>query len=120
MNNRDKAILQKIVKYCEDIDKLIKRFGDSYEMYNADFAYQYASSMCIIQIGELAGQLSEETKNAKREVPWRIIKDMRNLFAHDYARVDNEIVWDTLKTSIPDLYTKCLRILEEEGQDIQR
>ena len=39
---------------------------------------------------------------------------MRNLFAHAYARVDNEIVWDTLKNSIPDLREKCMKILKED------
>ena len=39
---------------------------------------------------------------------------MRNLFAHDYARVDNEIVWDTLKNNIPDLREKCKSILDED------
>ena len=69
--------------------------------------------MCIIQIGELAGQLSDDFKSERREVPWRLIKDMRNIFAHDYSRVDNEIVWDTLKRSIPDLQDKCEKILAE-------
>ncbi|MCM1233909.1 MAG: DUF86 domain-containing protein, partial [Ruminococcus flavefaciens] len=70
--------------------------------------------MCIIQIGELVGQLSDELKNKRQEVPWKLIKNMRNLFAHDYARVDNEIVWDTLKNNIPDLKAKCEKILIEE------
>lgn len=39
---------------------------------------------------------------------------MRNIFAHDYARVDNEIVRDTLKNNIPDLKEKCEKILDED------
>ena len=114
MSQKDKIIIQKILHYCKDIDEIINRFGDDIQIYKSDAAYQYACSMCIIQIGELVGQLSGELKNERQEIPWKLIKDMRNLFAHDYARVDNEIVWDTLKRSIPDLQEKCEKILDED------
>ena len=114
MSQRDKIIIQKILQYCKDIGEIINRFGDDIHVYISDLAYQYACSMCIIQIGELAGQLSDELKNARHEVPWKLIKDMRNIFAHDYARGDNEIVGDTLTKSIPDLQEKCEKILEED------
>ena len=113
MSQKDKIIIQKILQYCKDIGEMINRFGDDIQVYVSDFAYQYACSMCIIQIGELVGQLSDELKNERQEVPWKLIKDMRNIFAHDYARVDNEIVWDTLKNNIPDLKQKCEKILGE-------
>ena len=114
MTQKDKMILRKIIQYCKDIDEIINRFGDDIQVYETDVAYQYACSMCIIQIGELVGQLSDELKNERQEVSWKLIKDMRNLFAHDYARVDNEIVWDTLKNNIPDLQEKCKKILNED------
>lgn len=113
MNQKDKIIIQKILQYCKDIGELINRFGDDIQVYESDLAYQYACSMCIIQIGELTGQLSDELKNKRCEIPWKLIKNMRNLFAHDYTRVDNEIVWDTLKNNIPDLKEKCDKILNE-------
>ena len=59
--------------------------------------------MCIIQIGELVGRLSDEFIEEHNDVPWYAIKAMRNLHAHDYERVDLEIVWDTLTNEIPEL-----------------
>ena len=114
MSPRDKIIIQKILQYCKDVDAIVNRFGDDIQIYVSDLAYQYACSMCIIQIGELVGQLSDDLKNKRQEVPWRLIKDMRNIFAHDYSRVDYGIVWDTLKRSIPDLQDKCEKILNED------
>ena len=113
MSQRDKIVIQKILQYCKDVDAIVNRFGDDIQIYVSDLAYQYACSMCIIQIGELVGQLSDDLKNKRQEVPWRLIKDMRNIFAHDYSRVDYGIVWDTLKRSIPDLQDKCEKILNE-------
>lgn len=37
---------------------------------------------------------------------------MRNLHAHDYENVDLDIVWNTLKYSIPELKEKLEVILE--------
>ena len=36
-------------------------------------------------------------------MPWHAIKAMRNLHAHDYERVDLDIVWNTLTEEIPEL-----------------
>ena len=59
--------------------------------------------MCIIQLGELANRLSDETKESSKSIPWRAIRGMRNLHAHDYENVDLEIVWNTLLEDIPAL-----------------
>ena len=71
--------------------------------YQKEISFQYACNMCIIQIGELVSRLSEETMEKNRKIPWRAIKAMRNLHAHDYENVDLEIVWNTLTEDIPVL-----------------
>ncbi|MDE6601413.1 MAG: DUF86 domain-containing protein [Lachnospiraceae bacterium] len=67
--------------------------------------------MCIIQIGELVGRLSDEFLEENEQIPWRAIKGMRNLHAHDYERVDLDIVWNTLTEDIPDLLSRLRTIL---------
>ena len=68
--------------------------------------------MCVAQIGELAGQLSEETRRKSASVPWRIIKDTRNYYVHAYGSIDVSSVWDTLNRDIPALKNSCEKILE--------
>lgn len=114
MSSKDQQILEKIIRYCDDISVLIERFGNDFAIYAKDFAYQYACNMCIMQIGELASRLSDEIKMQYPNIPWRVIKAMRNLFAHDYERVDNEMVWSTLKENIPELKENCLQILTDK------
>lgn len=103
MRNEDILIIRKIVKYCNDINSLMERFNSDFEKYKTDISFQYACNMCIIQIGELANRLSDETKESSRNIPWRAIRGMRNLHAHDYENVDLEIVWNTLLEDIPAL-----------------
>ena len=59
LNSKDRMILEKIVAYCEQIAQTVTRFGVDYETYSADFVYRNACCMCILQIGELVGKLSE-------------------------------------------------------------
>ena len=103
MKSKDVIILKKMIKYCLDIEYLLKQYEQSFEKYQKEISFQYACNMCIIQIGELVSRLSEETMEENREIPWRAIKAMRNLHAHDYENVDLEIVWNTLTEDIPVL-----------------
>lgn len=108
MANRDQSILEHIKKYCSDIGTFIERFGDDFDTFISDRAYFNAVSMCILQIGELSGSLSEEyrTKTAKK-IPWSNIKGMRNLVAHEYGALDEELVWETAIEDIPMLLDFC-------------
>ena len=67
--------------------------------------------MCVVQIGELVSQLSDEVKAQNKAIPWRIIKDTRNFYVHVYGSIDIPSVWDTLVNDIPALKTACEEIL---------
>ena len=70
--------------------------------------------MCIVQIGELVGLLSDETKKLNRAVPWRAIKDTRNFYVHNYGAVDLPTVWETMNQDIPALLQVCTALLQEK------
>lgn len=67
--------------------------------------------MCVVQIGELVAQLSDELKKENTSVPWRVIKDTRNFYVHAYGSLDISSVWNTLVDDIPPLKTACEQIL---------
>ena len=114
LNSKDRMILEKIVAYCEQIAQTVTRFGVDYETYSADFVYRNACRMCILQIGELVGKLSEAFTQTHTDIPWRSIKATRNLFAHAYGNISVRITWQTIQESIPELMEKCQVILQEE------
>ena len=60
-----------------------------------------------MQIGELTGRLSEEFKNENKEIPWRAIRGMRNVVAHEYGNIDVETVWETAEDGIQELKEFC-------------
>ena len=111
MSDRNRVIINKIVKYCDDISDIIGNSG--YEEYKADIKMEYACGMCIIQIGELVTRLSEDFIKENEIVPWRIIRGMRNVYAHDYESIDNTSVWKTLTKDIPKLREQLRNILSD-------
>ena len=109
---KDKIILSKIVKYCNDINYLLRKFNSDFLAYKEDISFQYSCNMCIIQIGELITRLSDDFKEEHREIPWHEIKAMRNLHTHDYEKVDFDTMWKTLIFDVPDLKNKLQKIIE--------
>ena len=69
MKNEDILIIQKMIKYCDDINTLMTRFDTDFERYKTDISFQYSCNMCIIQIGELANRVSDETKESSKHIP---------------------------------------------------
>ncbi len=113
MKDSNKIVLQKIVKYCDDILFLLKKYDNDIETFKSDISFQYSCNMCIIQIGELVTRLDDEFIDEHKLIPWRAIRAMRNLHAHDYERVDMEIVWVTLTEDIPLLKEQISAIIEK-------
>jgi len=69
--------------------------------------------MCVVQIGELVGLLSDEVKVRNTAVPWRAIKDTRNFYVHAYGSIDIFSVWETITTDIPALQEACIELMDE-------
>ena len=113
LNQRDIEILRKICGYCAKLDLLKNRFGDDFSMFVDDEDYQAAAGMYIQQIGEMAKRLSNEFAEEYNEIPWREIKAMRNIYAHEYDSIAPQIVWDTIIYDCPELNKYCSKILEE-------
>lgn len=62
IENRDHIILLKMVNYCDRIQQNLERFDTSFQRFTEDFMFQDACCWCVVQIGELAAQLSDEMK----------------------------------------------------------
>ena len=90
--NRDRDIIGHILRYCHQVETAHQDFDHSQERFARSTTYQNAVSMCILQIGELVGRLTDDFKADHAEIPWRKIRGMRNFVAHEYGSVDFEVV----------------------------
>ena len=110
---RDRIILQKIISYCCRIADNLERYHYDFSAFEQDYLFQDACCMCVVQIGELVSQLSDDVKRRNPAIPWRVIKDTRNFYVHAYGSIDVSSVWDTLQQDIPGLRSACEAILSE-------
>ena len=55
----------------------------------------------FIIIGEAASRLPDVFIEKYPNIPWRNMRDMRNILVHEYFGVDNRMVWKTVKKNLP-------------------
>ncbi len=111
-NERDLSIIRKIYKYCLEIEEAHTVFGKSYELFKKETVYKNAVSLCVMQIGELSNHISNEFKSENCSIPWREIRGMRNVVAHEYGNIDTDIIWETATENIIQLKDFCEKIIK--------
>jgi len=66
-------------------------------------------------IGEAASKISEARKAEDDSIPWKDIVGMRNRLSHGYFEVNLDVVWQTVKTDLPNLIKALKKIIPPEG-----
>ena len=65
-------------------------------------------------IGEAASKISEARKAEDDSIPWKDIVGMRNRLSHGYFDVNLDVVWQTVKTDLPNLIKALKKIISPE------
>jgi len=71
--------------------------------FRKDLQKQDAVIRRIEIIGEAAAHLTPATRQTIPELPFRKMRGMRNIVAHDYANVDLKIVWEVATVHVPGI-----------------
>ena len=80
--------------------------GMSKDEFLADKRTQQAVIMSLVIIGEAATKIMDQQPRfagQHSEIPWRNMRGMRNRIAHGYFDINLDLVWDTVRTALPDL-----------------
>ena len=107
----DRAYLEDILEAVERIEHYTERGHDAFV---ADELIQVWVVHHLQIIGEAVGKLSAEVKERHPEVPWALIKAMRNVLVHFYFGVDLDKVWRSVVSDLPELKREVGSILEVE------
>ena len=65
----------------------------------------------LVVIGEAAAQISEELRRDAPEIPWTRVVGLRNLVAHEYFRVDLEVIETIIAEQLEQLEESAKRLL---------
>jgi uncharacterized protein with HEPN domain len=92
-NVRDRSVLEHILERQKTLQNHLKRLNciTSDDIKKDDMAYDICS-FNVMQIGELANTLSQEVKEKIHFLDNNNIKFMRNKVAHDYRKVNKDIL----------------------------
>jgi uncharacterized protein with HEPN domain len=83
----------------------------------ADRTLVDASIKNLSVLGEAAAQIPDEIARQWPDVPWRMMRDMRNLIIHEYFGVNPDIVWGTITDDLPVVLAELRRLVETAGSE---
>ena len=110
--DRDQAYLLDILSSAQLIWSYIE--GVELDEFLDDVRLQDSVIRRIEIIGEAAGRVSLQLREAQPQIPWRDMRGMRNQLIHRYDGVDLHVVWNTAQDSIPRLVDLIESLLPPE------
>jgi uncharacterized protein with HEPN domain len=110
----DLQFLQDILESAEAATSFV--VGFDLEAFSSDRKTKSATIRELEIIGEAASRISTAKKDIFSDVPWRLLKDFRNILSHEYFGVNDEVVLDIVITKLPELIKQIkVIILSESG-----
>lgn len=85
--------------------------------YSANRMVQLAVERSIQIIGEAANRVSATFREAHPEIPWRRIVAQRNILVHEYADIEDRLVWDLIQDHLPQLVAQLEVLVPPPPQD---
>jgi len=110
LDDRQSGLLRDILDSARSIRTYLA--GVSHETFLAGAEKQDAVLRRFEIIGEASSRLAPETQALFPSLPFRSMRGMRNIIAHDYGEVDLELVWKTATTDLSRLIETLERYFE--------
>ena len=67
-------------------------------------------------MGEAARHVPEEVAMQIPSVPWRQLRDTRNLVIHEYFGISLKVMWDTVQHDLEPLVTPLQKALQDNSR----
>lgn len=119
MNDRLQLYLEQMEQAAREACEFTH--GRDYEAFINDTRTQKAVGMTLIILGEGVTRLERDYPALVRdhpEIEWQQIIGMRNRAARGYLTLDMNIIWETVRSSIPNLLDRLqtLRHWRPQGE----
>ena len=116
--SRDKIMyLQDIAESCEKILRFTA--GLSKSGLIGDVRTYDAVVRNLEIIGEAAKHISEDLRKQMPDIEWRKAAGLRDMLAHAYFGIDNDILWDVIQNKVPQLATAINIFLDRQKRQKQ-
>jgi uncharacterized protein with HEPN domain len=94
---------EKVLRYTE---------GMNFENFVADDRTFDAVIRNLQIIGEAVKNIPDDVRELNPEIEWRKIAGLRDILAHAYFQIEDEIIWDVVQNKIPALLGVVSQLLE--------
>ncbi len=108
---KSSAIIKDILNCIDHIQ--IYTSGLSFDDFSKNFMAIEACLYNIQIIGEAVSHLPLKIKEKESDIPWTLMKGMRNRLIHEYFGTDIPLVWDTIQKDLPSFRKELERIESE-------
>ena len=86
--------------------------GMTYASFVADARTMDAVIRNLMTMGESMRWIPEPILDAHPDVPWRLMRGVRNVVVHEYFGVDPSFLWETVRGDLPPLVAKLEAVLK--------
>jgi uncharacterized protein with HEPN domain len=116
MPSENSRAAQRLLDIIENIDKA-RAFisGMSKDDFLSDDKTAYATLRALEIISEASKSLPSDLKARNSTIPWQDINSAGNIYRHEYLKVSNDTVWETVATHLPELRAVALQELRYLG-----
>ncbi len=87
--------------------------GIEFEVFLRDEKSKAAVVWKLTIIGEAAKRLPRELRQKYKGIPWSDMARMRDKISHDYFGIRYEIVWNVIKTRLPEIRNILQKMLDD-------
>ncbi|GAA5171637.1 hypothetical protein GCM10023321_70440 [Pseudonocardia eucalypti] len=101
MDDRTAEYLVYLDATLTEIAGLARRGRDAYDR---DIAVSRACQYNLIRLTADLERLGSDWLAHHPDIPWRLIKGMRNRIAHDYLTIDDDIIWAVVEHHATQLH----------------
>jgi uncharacterized protein with HEPN domain len=108
--------LDDILNALERVEEYTK--GLDFKKFEADQRTIDAVIRNLEVVGEAARHIPEVITVDYPSVPWRSLRDMRNILIHEYFGIHTEIIWETICQDLPDLRDQLQQIKKANNTSI--
>lgn len=111
MKRNHKLFLQDIIDACKHIQQFVLNIEF------AEFQRDEKTSSAVIQkfeiIGEAVKNIPLFIKEKYPDIQWKNMAGMRDRLIHGYFGIDYFIVWETIKSDVPEIISSISHILDD-------
>ena len=105
----------RVESHLADLEENLRRaeefvHGLTFHEFAQDQLAQYAVMRALEIVGESSKRIPEHVRALEPGVPWKAMAGMRDRLIHAYESVNLELVWSTIRVTIPPLIPRIAEL----------